>query len=198
MHVSWHLNYLRPHPIDTYKPSFSTGSLTSTHTLFFLCREHINSTHNTGRVTWSNCSCRTCCSLSCHVPTAILSHWLSADWNVQHRTHNLFPAGLTDWFKFGSMNHHSTKLCMRLMFWPGGLQNYIRIIDTSANVYERLQSSCTLSTLSDVWLIVLLSRNRKHILIRTIKQELQIPSLFSHLWAFGHYVWSLCENWMSQ
>lgn len=93
----------------------------NTHTLS-PWREHINSTHNTGWGTWGkrsclslNTRCRTCCSLGCHAPIVILSHWLSAHWNVRHWRQNLFPAGLTDWVKFGAMNHHSTKLCMTVI-----------------------------------------------------------------------------------
>lgn len=123
MHVSWHLNYLRPHPIHTHTQTLSQRRLyhINTHTLSPR-REHINSTHNTGWGAWGkrsclslNTRCRTCCSLGCHAPIVILSHWLSAHWNVQHWRQNLFPAGLTDWVKFGAMNHHSTKLCMTVL-----------------------------------------------------------------------------------
>lgn len=129
MHVSWHLNYLRPHPTNTHKYTYTklqsapalSHQHTCTHTLP-LWREHINSTHSSGCGTRSNCSClslnthcRTCCSLSCHAPIVIPSHWLSAHWNVQLWRQNLFPAGLTDWVKFGAMNHHSTKLRMTII-----------------------------------------------------------------------------------
>ena len=107
--------------IHTYKLSVNMRSITPAHTLFAPWREHFNSTRNTGWCTWSHCSCPslnthcgTSCSLGCHAPRVILSHWLSAHWNVQHWTQNLFPAGLTDWVKFGAMNHHSTKSCVWL------------------------------------------------------------------------------------
>lgn len=106
----------------------------NTHTLA-LWRDHINSTHNTGWGTWSNSSCpslnahcRTCCSLGCHAPIVLLSHWLSAHPNVQHWRQNLSPAGLTDWTKFGAMNHHSTKLCMTVSLW---------IWDLEAEIYSK-------------------------------------------------------------
>ncbi len=59
----------------------------------------------------------------------ILSHWLGTHWNVRHWRQNQFPAGLTDWVKFGAMNHHSTKLCMTVI----SMGNF----DLEAEIYSK-------------------------------------------------------------
>lgn len=138
MYVSWHLNYLRPHPIHTHKYTQTVSQHkffhinTHTHSQW---REQLNSTHNTGWDTGSNSSClslnahcRTCCSLGCHVVIVLLSHLLRALSNVHHWRQNLSPAGLTGWIKFGAVNHYSVKLSMTLIS--------MQIFDLRAEIYS--------------------------------------------------------------
>ena len=118
MHVSWHLNYLRlTLYTHRYTPSISQHAYTLS-----LWREHFNSAHNAGWGTLSNngclslnARCGTFCSLGCHAHIVALSHWLSARSDVHRRRQNLSPAGLTDWIKFGAVNHRSGTPCMNVI-----------------------------------------------------------------------------------
>lgn len=121
MHVSWHLDYLRPHPIHTQQQHTRTKPSVSTRHADTLSprREHINGTQSAGRGARSKCSClsldshcRTRCSLGRHAPTVILLHWLSTNLNVPQWTQNLFPAGRAACVLSGAINHQSTKWCM--------------------------------------------------------------------------------------
>lgn len=140
MHVSWHLNYLRPHPIHTqiYTIRQSAQALSRQHTYTrSLWREHFNSTHNAGWGTQSNSGClslntrcRTFCSLGCHAPIVPLSHWLSAHSDVHRRRQNLSPAGLTDWIKFGAVNHRSAMACTNVIS--------VQIVNLEAEICSRV------------------------------------------------------------
>lgn len=137
MHVSWHLNYLRPHPTHTqthtYNPSVSTSSITSTRTLP-LRREHINSTHNAGWCTWliaaAVCPKHTLQDVplsNCHAPVVIMSRRLSAHWNGQRRRRTLFPAGGSGCSEstFNKSVHHSN---LNGDVWAAGLHVLTRFV----------------------------------------------------------------------